>query len=168
MYEPDSSPWPAPTIATPSPFRSLFRLLPGGRCASLVARRAAGRNDRSTASLRRSVAPPTLSPTQATKCIEATPPSYESAIVLWAALLAPDLESQRELLFAVIGDGGRRFLELTEVGFASFDTTDWPALFLDRHRVANEWQQFFGDVDVLLTPTWTTPPFEHGADIALP
>ena len=96
---------------------------------------------------------------------EATPPSYESAIALWAALLAPDLASQRELLFAVIGDGGRRFLELTEVGFSAFDTTSWPALFLDRHRIANEWQVFFGDVDVLLSPTWTTPPFAHGADI---
>ena len=99
---------------------------------------------------------------------EATPPSYESAIVLWAALLAPDLESQRELLFAVIGDGGRRFLELTEVGFSAFDTTSWPALFLDRHRIANAWQAFFNDVDVLLSPTWTTPPFAHGADIDSP
>jgi amidase len=96
---------------------------------------------------------------------EATPPSYEEAIVLWAALLAPDLASQRELLFAVIGDGGRRFIEFTEVGFTAFDTTKWPALFLDRHRIANEWELFFGDVDVLLTPTWTTPPFEHGADV---
>jgi amidase len=96
---------------------------------------------------------------------EATPPCYEEAIALWAALVAPDLRSQRELLFAVIGDGGRRFIELTEVGFAAFDTTNWPGLFLDRHRIASDWSRFFDDVDVLLTPTWTTPPFAHGADI---
>jgi amidase len=96
---------------------------------------------------------------------EATPPSYEEAIVLWAALVAPDLRSQRDLLFAVIGDGGRRFIEFTEVGFAAFEATNWPGLFLDRHRLASEWEQFFGDVDVVLTPTWTTPPFTHGADI---
>ena len=152
----DRDPLSVPVALPPAPERPL-------RIA--LARRAARRDDRSRTSLRRSAVPPTPLPTPVTRCSEATPPSYESAIVLWAALLAPDLASQRELLFAVIGDGGRRFLELTEVGFSAFDTTSWPALFLDRHRIANEWQAFFGDVDVLLSPTWTTPPFAHGADI---
>jgi amidase len=96
----------------------------------------------------------------------ATPPSYEQAIAQWAALLAPDLQSQRELLDAVMGADALRFLELTEVGFADFDTTGWPALFLDRYRIAREWEQFFDAFDVLLSPTWTAPPFPHGADIA--
>ncbi len=53
--------------------------------------------------------------------VEATPPSYEQAIVLWAALLAPDLAFQRELLDAVMGADGRRFLELSDHQFATFD-----------------------------------------------
>ena len=98
--------------------------------------------------------------------IEATPPSYEQTVVQWAALLAPDLQSQRELLDAVIGADGRRFLEFSDARFAAFDTSGWPSLFLDRYRLANDWEQFFHGVDVLLSPTWTSPPFEHGADVA--
>ena len=98
--------------------------------------------------------------------VEATPPSYEQAIVLWAALLAPDLAFQRELLDAVMGADGRRFLELSDHQFATFDAAGWPALFLDRYRIAREWEEFFGSVDVLLSPTWAKPAFEHGADIA--
>jgi amidase len=97
---------------------------------------------------------------------EATPPSYEQTVVQWAALLAPDLQSQRPLLEAVMGADAMRFLELTDVGFSAFDTSGWPALFLDRYRIAAEWEQFFAEFDVLLSPTWTTPPFAHGADIA--
>ena len=98
--------------------------------------------------------------------VEATPPSYEQAIVLWAALLAPDLAFQRELLDAVMGADGRRFLELSDHQFATFDAAGWPALFLDRYRIAREWEEFFTGVDVLLSPTWAAPAFEHGADIA--
>jgi hypothetical protein len=96
---------------------------------------------------------------------EALPPSYEQAIAQWGALLAPDLEAQRPLIEAVIGDDGLRFLELTGERLAGFGTDGLPALFLDRYRIANERQQFFGRFDVLLTPTWTAPPFEHGFDI---
>ncbi len=96
---------------------------------------------------------------------EALPPSYEQAIAQWGALLTPDLEAQRPLIEAVIGDDGLRFLELTGERLAGFGTDGLPALFLDRYRIANEWQQFFGRFDVLLTPTWTAPPFEHGFDI---
>ena len=73
---------------------------------------------------------------------------------------------QRELLDAVMGADGRRFLELTDHQFATFDSAGWPALFLDRYRIAREWEEFFTGVDVLLSPTWTAPAFEHGADIA--
>jgi amidase len=96
---------------------------------------------------------------------DALPPSYEQAIAEWGVLLAPDLEAQRPLIEAVIGDDGLRFLELTGERLAGFGTDGLPALFLDRYRIANEWQQFFGRFDVLLTPTWTAPPFEHGFDI---
>jgi amidase len=97
--------------------------------------------------------------------VEALPPSYEQAIADWGALLAPDLEAQRPLIEAVIGDDGMRFLELAGERLAGFGTEGLPALFLDRYRIAREWQRFFDRFDVLLTPTWTTPAFAHGFDI---
>jgi amidase len=97
---------------------------------------------------------------------EAVPPAYEQTLAQWAALLGPDLEAQRTLIEAVIGADGMRFIGLAGERFAGFAADGWPALFLDRYRIANEWQQFFGRFDVLLSPTWTAPPFEHGFDIA--
>jgi len=38
-------------------------------------------------------------------------------------------------------------------------------LFIERHAVAREWSAFFESWDVLLTPTWTQPPFAHGFDV---
>ena len=98
--------------------------------------------------------------------IETAPASYEETVVGWAALLAPDLQSQRQLIDAVIGADGRRFLEFSDQRFAAFDTAGWPTLFLDRYRIATEWAAFFGGVDVLLSPTWSGAPFEHGTDVS--
>ena len=39
-------------------------------------------------------------------------------------------------------------------------------LFIERHAVMRDVAAFFESWDVLLTPTWTQPPFAHGADIA--
>jgi amidase len=97
---------------------------------------------------------------------EASPPSYEPTLTQWSALLGPDLEALRDLLDAVIGPDGGRFLDLCEERFTAHGTDGWPALFLERYRIAGEWQQFFTEFDVLLTPTWTAPPFAHGVDIA--
>ena len=97
--------------------------------------------------------------------VEAVPETYPRAIELWMLLLVPDLNAQRELLFAVIGEGGRAFLELTEGDVGEFSTAEWAGVFVDRHVVGRAWEQFFLDYDVLLTPTWTSPPFAHGADI---
>ena len=39
-------------------------------------------------------------------------------------------------------------------------------LHLERNAADLEWHAFLTDWDVLLTPTWTQPPFRHGADLA--
>ena len=33
-------------------------------------------------------------------------------------------------------------------------------------RLAREWGLFFVDLPVLVMPTWTQPPFPHGADLS--
>jgi amidase len=97
---------------------------------------------------------------------EDMPASYERSLELWALVLGPDLLAQREVLFAVMGDGARAFLELTEAGFVEMSAAEWSLVFIERRAVARAWERFFADVDVLLTPTWASPPFAHGADIA--
>jgi amidase len=41
-------------------------------------------------------------------------------------------------------------------------------LFMDRDGIARAWSQFLAEHPLVLTPTWTQLPFEHGFDVATP
>jgi amidase len=41
-------------------------------------------------------------------------------------------------------------------------------LFVKRHGVARAWSEFLAQYPLVLTPTWTQLPFEHGFDVATP
>ena len=97
---------------------------------------------------------------------ETSPASYARSIELWGLLLSGDLRSQRPLLDMVLGEGGRRFLDLTDVNFPELDVAGWSAIHTERYGVAREWAEFFTRFDALITPVWAHPAFAHGADIA--
>jgi amidase len=96
---------------------------------------------------------------------EAAPATYDRAIELWAELLMQDIRAVRPLLELVMSDDARRFLDYATDHFPPIDTSTWSMLFVERIAAAREWAAFFEGWDVLLTPTWTQPPFPHGADI---
>ena len=97
--------------------------------------------------------------------VEATPPDYEMAIDLWAALLLSDLSVMRPLLDEVLGEESRQVLD----GFAAVAPEASVELSAHvqstRFRLMREWSGFFADHPILLSPTWGMPPFEHAADI---
>ncbi len=102
------------------------------------------------------------------RVVDATPPDYETVIALWIDLLAADVRATRELLDAVMGDGGR-------AAIAAFDSIARPTtvpevqlMHAERFRVMRSWSEFFADHPILLTPTWAQPAFAHGADIDSP
>lgn len=98
--------------------------------------------------------------------VEAVPDSYARAFELWGLVLAPDLTVLGELLRSGTSPEGYAFLELTASTMGEVSIGAWSAALTERHALGRAWEQFFGDYDVLLTPTWTAPPFPHGADIA--
>lgn len=98
--------------------------------------------------------------------VEAEPPSIAEAVEVWQRILSSDLDHLRPLVWDLMSDGSRRFLELHEEGFP---IPSGQQVFLDhyaRARIAQEWQRFAGEHPVLLGPVWSTPPFEVGYDIA--
>lgn len=97
---------------------------------------------------------------------EAVPPDYERTIELWAALLNSDLSVMKPMLDTVMGDDAKRFLEFGRATFPSLDATGMTLLHLERHGIAAKWSQWFADYDVVLSPTWALPAFEHGFDVA--
>ncbi len=97
---------------------------------------------------------------------ETGPESYARSVELWSLLLSGDLRTQRPLLDLVLGEGGRRFLDLTDAMFPQIDLAEWSNIHLERFAIAREWAEFFTQYDALITPVWAHPAFAHGADIA--
>src|SRR5258707_7918540 len=44
----------------------------------------------------------------------------------------------------------------------------WSHLMVERDGIARAWSTFMADRPLLLSPTWTQLPFEHGFDTATP
>ncbi len=98
--------------------------------------------------------------------VEACPPGYEEAITLWSTVLMGDVKAMRSLLDMVLGEGGRKFLDLAEQAIPAQSPEAMFAAWPARSATARTWQAWFVDHDVLLSPTWTQPAFPHDADIA--
>jgi amidase len=100
--------------------------------------------------------------------VEATPPSYERVLDLWANLLGLDLRNQLPLLEMVMGADGKQFLVQGIDGFAVLDLPSALNQFAERQRHQREWAEWFEGFDALISPIWAQPPFHHGYDIESP
>jgi len=97
--------------------------------------------------------------------VEIAPPGYEETIDWWAALLVQDTSVMRPLLDGVMGDDAKQVLG------SLIDNT--PEITLDmsvmlqggRHQAMRTWIEFFGEHQIILSPTWALPAFEHGDDL---
>jgi amidase len=97
--------------------------------------------------------------------VEVNPPDFELACEVWKTQLYGELELQRPLLEMVMGEGGRKFVELTSLGRAQVDLATWVNAQLQRNGLGRRWSLWFQDYPVLLSPTWTQPPFVFNFDI---
>jgi len=96
---------------------------------------------------------------------EIEPPMLFESYITWAELLSLRFDMQGDLIDAVIGDGGRRFLELTKAGFPTATAASVYALHQTQYRVAKAWRGFMETYPLVVGPTWTQPPFPHGFDV---
>ncbi len=97
---------------------------------------------------------------------ETSPGTYARAIELWSLVLGGDLRVQLPLIEMVMGEGGKAFMNLTNVITQEIDLPTWAAALTERNGVAREWAEFFTQFDAFVTPVWSQPAFAHGADIA--
>jgi len=97
--------------------------------------------------------------------VEATPPDFELACEVWRTQLFGELELQRELLEMVMGEGGRKFIELTTLNFNQVDFVTWANAQVQRNGLGRKWGQWFDEYQVLLSPTWTQPPFVYDFEL---
>lgn len=101
--------------------------------------------------------------------VDACPPRYEDACAAWSELLLGDFAAILNQLAPLMGEDGRAFLNISAQAVPPLaDAAAFSQLMLRRHGIARAWSQFFAEHPLLLSPTWTQLPFEHGFDIASP
>ena len=93
--------------------------------------------------------------------VDAAPPELERCTDIWTHLLANDITVLMETARSVLSD------ELGAMLDGLSTTVLAPAVVQTEYmRLAREWSLFFVDHPVLVMPTWTQPPFPHGADLS--
>lgn len=97
--------------------------------------------------------------------VEVVPPLYEEILMLWAGLLAADIRPQRDLLEAVMGEGGRTVMAGFDHQAPPTDAAEIHALHIARHQAMRAWSEFFDEQPILVSPTWARRAFEHDADL---
>ena len=96
---------------------------------------------------------------------EIDPPMFFEACLSWAELVWSGVSIIEPLLVETMGEGGRRFLELTDGGFEPASAESVALMHQSRFRVARAWREFLTTYPLIVGPTWTHFPFPLGFDI---
>ena len=101
--------------------------------------------------------------------VETCPPRYEEAVAVWAQFLMGDFSSILPQLMPLMGADGAKFLNTVNAATPAFENAAALShLLVTRDGIAREWSQFLAVHPLILSPTWTQLPFEHGFDVATP
>jgi amidase len=97
------------------------------------------------------------------------PPRYEDAVSCWARLIISDFASVLGPLSQMMGADAMAFINnCVQAVPPVADAAAWSHLMIERDAIARAWSTFMADRPLLLSPTWSQLPFEHGFDTATP
>jgi amidase len=97
---------------------------------------------------------------------EACPPRYEEVADDWLTFLLTDLSAVMDQMRPLMGEDALRFIDATYAHRSALsDAIGLSRLMTARDGLAREWSLFMDRYPLVLTPTWTTPPFQHGFDV---
>lgn len=101
--------------------------------------------------------------------VAACPTTYARAVEVWNLFLMGELALGLSNMAPLMGEDGRSFLEAIIAGTPALeDPLDLSRLMVERDAVGRDWSLFMAEHPLILSPTWTTLPFAHGADAAAP
>ena len=92
-------------------------------------------------------------------------PLLFDAYFAWTELMMTSLGAVMPRIEPLLGEGGRKFLELTYVEFPPSTPESLGLMHESRYRVASAWREFLTTYPLIVGPTWTQAPFAHGFDI---
>jgi len=98
--------------------------------------------------------------------VSACPPRYEDAIACWSKFVMSDFAAILPRLLPLLGRDAATFVAAMNSMIKPLDATGMSMMFMERDGIARSWSEFLTEYPLLLTPTWTQLPFEHGFDVA--
>ncbi|TFU05807.1 indole acetimide hydrolase [Polymorphobacter arshaanensis] len=100
--------------------------------------------------------------------VEVNPPMVEDAIDVWAKWLVWEYGTMTDVLRQIMSPDAVGFFEAFAATQPLPSYADGVMLQARRHEIARAWSEFFADYPLILGPTWCTPQFVHGYDVAGP
>ena len=96
------------------------------------------------------------------------PPRFEDVVNTWFAFIGEDIRMMGPMISPIMGEDGNKFLAALLDSLEPLDLGAYTQVLMTRQGLMREWATWFVDTDLLVTPTWTQLPFEHGWDIDHP
>ncbi len=93
------------------------------------------------------------------------PPRLVEVFDTWFEFIAADLQTMSPQIEPILSADANLFLANLLDGRPAVDLAEYTRIVMARQSLMREWSLWFADHDVLVTPTWTQLPFEHGFDI---
>ncbi len=100
--------------------------------------------------------------------VDAIPPRFEEAIEVWTKFIVADIRMLQPQIGPLMSDDANRFLGTFLDAWPVLDLGSYTEVLMARQSIMRDWATWFTSVDLVLTPTWTELPFEHGWDAATP
>ena len=97
---------------------------------------------------------------------ESGPPRFEEVLTTWFAFIGEDIRTMSPLITPIMSDDANAFLGALLDAVAPLDLGGYTQVLMTRQSLMRDWGMWFGDTDLVLTPTWTQLPFPHGWDLA--
>ena len=84
----------------------------------------------------------------------------------WFEFIGADLQTMSPMIEPILSADANLFLSNLLAGRPVVDLGEYTRIVMARQSLMREWSLWFAEHDVLVTPTWTQLPFEHGFDIS--
>jgi amidase len=100
--------------------------------------------------------------------VDTVPPRFEDVIATWTDLIVADILLLRGQIAPLMSAEANGFLDAIIETRPELDLAGYTAALMARQSLIREWSMWFAELDLVLTPTWTQLPFEHGWDAMTP
>jgi len=92
------------------------------------------------------------------------PPRFEDVVRTWFDFIGEDIRFMSPMITPIMGDSANAFLGAVLESLPAHDLAGYTQILMARQALMREWALWFASTDLVLTPTWTQLPFEHGWD----